>query len=310
MKKSIILLVVLLGLYLRIDAQVIGDLNVLDRDLASFNYIPPNASTDDFDYQRFSGKVSLPPIRKGNFSMYNMLGLDVHQFNYKPDSLESALSELDGFYNISLSTFVQYKISDRWSLNGLLAPFVLSNFAGSLSSGDWNFNGYLFAERTFYRKKGGYLLLDVGAGYLTLNGTTRVNPIINLKGRFNEAWSFVLGLPNTYVKWDFHERHSIKILGDLNDFSANLSGANTFGDAENVERAVFTTLSAGIEYNYWVTQSLGLMLRAVHPVWREYELRNGDDQVFDFDADFDQPLIAVGIKFNPIRALQNGLKPE
>ncbi|MEM9327340.1 MAG: hypothetical protein AAGA85_16860 [Bacteroidota bacterium] len=292
-------------------SQVIGDLNVLDRDLAYFNYIPPNASTHDFDYQRVSGKISLPPIRTGKLSVYTMLGLDVHRFAYHLDTLDHSLSELEQFNNVNFSAFFQYKISDRWSVNGLAAPYLLSNFAERLSSDDLDFNGYVFLERTFVRKKGGYLLLDVGAGYLTLNGTTRINPIINLKGRWNKEWSFVLGLPNTYLKWDFHPNHSIKVLGDINDFSAHLSGSSSFGDVTNADRAVFTTIAAGLEYNYWVVPSLGFMFRATQPVWGDYELRDSDnDALLGFSSDFDQPFITVGIKFNPIRQLQNALDPQ
>jgi len=310
MKKFIFLLPLFLGICFAAVAQVTGELNVLDRDVAYIQYTPPIAATDDFDYQRLSTRLNLPPMMGEKLSVFPALGLDVHNFSYKDDAVDRAFSELDQFYNINLSIFSQYKFSDKWSLNGLMSPFLLSNFAGGLSSDDFDFNGYIFAEKTFMRKKGGYLMLDFGVGYLTLNGTTTVNPIINLKGRLNEEWSFVLGLPNTYVKWDLHSKHSLKVLGEINDFSANLSSSNEFAGLTDVDRAVFTTISAGLEYNFWATPTLGIMLRAVQPVFSDYELRDSnEDAIQGFEADFDLPMISFGVKFNPIRALQNDLKP-
>ena len=126
MKKLIILLAVLMCLHQESSAQVIGDLNVLDRDLAYFNYMPPNVVSGDFNYQRFSGKVSLPPLQNGKFSLFSMVGMDVYRFNYE-DNVDLGVSELDQFHNINLSVFSRYKFSDKWSLNGLLTSFILAD---------------------------------------------------------------------------------------------------------------------------------------------------------------------------------------
>ena len=102
----------------------------------------------------------------------------------------------------------------------------------------------------------------------------------------------------------------MKLLGDLNDFSANLSGDNNVLNNTNIDRAVFTTISGGLEYNYWVTPSVGIMLKGTYPIWGDYELRdNNDDTILNLNTSFKQPFIGVGIKFNPIRNLQNALNP-
>ncbi|MEM9327335.1 MAG: hypothetical protein AAGA85_16835 [Bacteroidota bacterium] len=77
-------------------------------------------------------------------------------------------------------------------------------------------------------------------------------------------------------------------MGDINDFSAHLTGSSSFGDVTNADRAVFTTIAAGLEYNYWVVPSLGFMFRATQPVWGDYELRDAaNDALRGFNSDFD-----------------------
>ena len=308
MKKYIIFFCIGL-LSQQLSAQVTGEVNVLDRDVFYIQYTP-NIATEDFTYNRISGKLSIPPIRLKKLSLFTTIGLDIHQFDYKDSNQFRDVTALDKFYNVNLSLFANYKFSDKWSLNILAAPYIASNLEENLTSDDYNFNGLAYLERTFYFKKGGYIQLDVGAGYLTLNGTTTVNPVIQAKARFNKNWSAVLGIPNTYVKWDINKKHSLKVLGEINDFSANLNGTNSFGTVNNVDRAVFTSISAGIEYNYWITPSIGVMLKATQSVWDNYELRNTDNEsIYEFNTSFEHPFIGLGIKFNPIRSLQNSLNP-
>ncbi|MEO1021012.1 MAG: hypothetical protein AAFW89_00595 [Bacteroidota bacterium] len=305
------ILLFLISLHQQGLAQVTGEVNVLDPDVFYMHYTPPNVITDDFEYQRFSGKLSVPPLKNGRLTLYNTFGLDVHLFNYKNNRPEQNSGELNTFYNLNYSLFASYAFSERWSVNVFAAPFLLSNLEGSFEEEDLRFNGTFFIERNFVLKNGGYIRLGLGTAYITLNGTTQITPISQAKARFNEQWSMVLGLPNTYVKWDFHKRNSLKGLFDLNDFSANLNGSSSFGQGVTADRAVFTVVSAGLEYNHWITQSFGLLLRVTGGLWNSYELRNEDnDTAFTFDDDLTQPFVSVGIKFNPVRELQNRLFPS
>ena len=168
MKKYSILILLAL-LCQTISAQVLGEVNVLDRDVFYFQYTPENKISDDINYQKWSTKLSIPPIRLNKLTLFNTFGLDVHKFNYNNDFLSNS-DQIDRFYNINYSLLLNYSLSSKWSLNSLITPFVLSNLKGSLSKDDFDFNGNLFLERTFLREKGGYFQLAFGIGYMTLNG--------------------------------------------------------------------------------------------------------------------------------------------
>lgn len=309
MKKYIFIFFVA-SLYQYTNAQVTGEVNVLDRDLFYVHFTPETEISDDISYQKTSTKLSFPLIRGHKFSIFNTLGLDIHDFNSENNELLTNTDEIDRFYNVGYSLFMNYKLSEKWSLNALLSPFVSSDLEDSFSFDALKFNGNIFAERIFFRKKGGYFQLGFGVGYMTLNGTTQVNPIVQLKSRLNEKWSFALGLPNTYLKWDFHKNHSLKVMGDLNDFYADLNNNSGLLTNAQADKIVFTTASIGLEYNYWLTSSLGIMVKGSYPVWGNYEIKDSDDNtLYEFDTSFEKPFIGVGIKFNPIRSLQNSLSP-
>ncbi len=309
MKKYIFILFAVL-LCEHTDAQVTGQVNTLDNDLFYINYTPETKISSDIGYQRGSTKLNFPVVRSDTFSIFSTLGLDIHDFNFTNSNEFKGTNVIDRFYNVNYSTFLIYKFSEKWSLNTLLSTFITADFEKNFAFDDLEFNGNIFAERTFLREKGGYYKLGLGVGYMTLNGITQVNPIIQLKSRLNEEWSFVLGLPNTYIKWDFHKNHSLKILGELNDFYANLNTTTNLLSTSDVSKITYTTASAGLEYNAWLTSSLAVMIKGTYPVWGDYEVRDGDDNsLFEFDTSFEKPFIGFGIKFNPIRTIQNSVTP-
>lgn len=302
-------IIVFLMAYLcqNVTAQVGGEVNVLDRDIFYLHYTSPNAISNDFNYQKWNTKFSFLPIKFNKLALFNTIGFDLHQFDYSADFEQINTNEITRFYNVNYSLFMNYKLSEKWSLNTLIAPFLLSNLKGDFSFNDFNLNGNVYVERTFFKKKIGYIQVGLGVGYMTLNGKTQIIPISQVKARYKK-WSFVLGLPNAYVKCDIHKRHSLKILGDLNDFSANLSGSKSF--SENNQKAVFTTIATGLEYDFWLTSNVGIMFKSTYTIWGDYKIRDtNNDSLFDFETSFNKPFISVGIKFNPIRNLQNSLNP-
>jgi len=309
MKKFITAIITFIGSYTTF-AQVIGEVNVLDRDVFYVQYTPPSLIDDDFSYQKWSTKLGTPPIKLNKLALFNTLGLDVHQFNYDENTTFDNTKNIDRFFNINYSLFASYKISEKWSINALAAPYTTSILVERLSSNDFSFDGNIYLERTILRKKGGYFQIALGAGYLTLSGNTQVTPVVHLKSRLNERWSFVLGFPNAYVKYEINKKHSLEALLDLNDFSANHNSTSLLNGSTNSSKAVFTAVSFGMEYNYWIKPSLGIMLRVSQSVYDSYELRDSDNETtVDFETKFKQPFISIGIRFNPIRNLQNSLNP-
>jgi len=296
MVKNIFILIFIFFLS-KIYSQVNGEVFSVDRNIFYLNYSPAAVEDNLYDYQQTNIRLGIPPIRLNKIAIYNTIGADYHHFNYN----ESSFSEnIDAFYNLNLRTLIQYRLSKSWTINALAMPHILSNLKSNLRTDDLRINGILFAEKIF-KKKGAnnFVSISFGVGYLTLAGETRINPSINLIARVNDKLSFVLGIPNTYLQYDFNNKHTLKLLGNLNDFSANIS--NPFFVSQNnlsmAKTAVSTKISAGLEYNYWLTNNFGVMLKGVYSVYDQYELQDsGENTIYDFDSEL-KPFFTVGIKY-------------
>ncbi|MEE9362409.1 MAG: DUF6268 family outer membrane beta-barrel protein [Cellulophaga sp.] len=296
MIKNIIILIFVFSIY-KVHSQVNGEVFAVDRNIFYLNYTPAAVEDDLYDYQQANIKLGLPPIRLNKLTIYNTIGADYHHFNYG----ESPFSEnIDAFYNLNLSTLIQYRLSKSWTINALAMPHILSNLKSNFETDDMRINGILFAEKIFRKKdSNNFFSLSFGVGYLTLAGETKINPVINLMARVNEKLSFVLGIPNTYVQYDFNNRHTLKVLGDLNDFSANISTPfyATNDNLTKAKTAISTKISAGIEYNYWFYNNWGMMLKGVYSVHDQYELQDSNgNTIYDFNSKL-KPYFALGIKY-------------
>ncbi|WBX77623.1 DUF6268 family outer membrane beta-barrel protein [Tenacibaculum ovolyticum] len=302
-RKKIV--IVALFLICKIYGQVTGDVFVLneDRDMFYLHYTPEIQDNSLYDYQRMSTKFGIPPIVFNKVALYNTIGMDYHSIAYKGNKLPF-LRDKEKYYNINYSLLAQYRISRNWSVNALFMPHVVASFNDKMTTDDLNVNGILFAEKRFRRKgSNNYYVLTFGVGYLTLSGETTVNPVVNFMGNINNKITFAVGLPNTYVKYNFNKKHAIKILGDLNDFTANINRplVQNQPNATIVDRSIFTTVSAGIEYNYWVSKNIGLMIRGTHSVYEKYGFEDANEnEVYKYDTKL-RGYLSVGIKIKPFK---------
>ncbi|CAM1348227.1 DUF6268 family outer membrane beta-barrel protein [Tenacibaculum halocynthiae] len=300
--KIVILAIFLLG---KAYGQVTGDVFVLnkDRDMFYLHYTPEINNTALYDYERVSGKLGFKPIFFKKLALFNTLGMDYHSISFGQNK-PSFLSNKEHYYNVNYSLLAKYRISRNWSINTLIMPHLVGDFNQKIKTDDFKINGILFAEKRFNTKnKNTYFILSFGVGYLTLSGENTVNPVVNIMGNINNKISFAVGLPNTYVKYNFNKKHSLKVLGDLNDFTARINTKTIVkkSDSQNIKRSVCTTVSVGAEYNYWLSRSIGIMLRGTYSVFEKYEFQNIDDSVlFDFSSP-SKAYLSVGIKINPFR---------
>lgn len=297
-KKILFLAVFLVAFYMN------GQVNLKeDRDVFSVFYTPELKKDNLFSYQKTSISLSLQPLTFNRFTFYSTLGLAYHQFSYK-NEVPVFSEEMEKFYATRYTLLANYILSKNWSLNAVAMPRIVSNFTNGINTNNVDINGVIFVEKKFNSKKSNrYFKLTVGVGYLTLAGRNTVNPVVNFIGKVNDHVSFVLGIPNTYIKYDFNKRHSLRLMGELNGFDAHIN-KTLFVDpskAKKIDKAIFTEASAGLEYNYWFTKSIGILIRGTHTLFSEYKLEDVDENtLFDFNSSL-KPYVSIGIKLNPFR---------
>jgi len=274
-----------------------------DRDVFSVYYTPELKGDGLFGYQKGGINLSLPPIAFNRLTFYSTIRLEFHQFSYKNEATAFS-EEMEKFYSIQYSLLAKYQLSKNWSLNGVALPRLVSNFTNGIKMDNIQINGVAFVGKKFNTKSPNrYFHLTVGVGYLTLAGKTTINPVVNFMGKVNEHVSFVIGIPNTYVTYNFNKKHAVRLLGALNDFTSPINTplfVNT-SKTQKIEHVIFTEASVGLEYNYWFTKSIGILLRGTHTVFSEFKLEDvHEHSLYDFNATL-KPYVTLGIKFNPFR---------
>ncbi|CAL2101883.1 conserved exported protein of unknown function [Tenacibaculum sp. 190130A14a] len=280
--------------------QVTGEVFVPneDRDMFYVHYTPEIEDNSLYEYERISGKFGFRPIKIGKINFYNTIGMDYHSIFNKNNNL-SFLRGKEKYYNINYSLLTQYRVSRSWTINALFLPHVIGNFNDELTEEDVNINGILFAEKIFKSKRNkNYYVLSFGVGYLTLSGKTLVNPVVNFTGNINNKVTFTVGLPNTYIKYNFNKKHSIKLLGDLNDFTmrVNKPFIQNQLNSVRVHKSIFTTVTAGIEYTYWLSKNVGIMGRGTHSVYEKYSFEDVNENVlYEYDTNL-RSYVTLGLK--------------
>ncbi len=297
--KKIQLLAILLIVF-----NMNGQVNLQeDRDVFSVYYTPELKGDALFKYQKGGVSLSLPPIALNRLSFFSSIKLEYHQFSYQKEAIVFS-EEMEKFYSIQYSLLAKYQLSKNWSLNGVAMPRLVSNFTGETTMDNLQMNGVAFVEKKFNTKNPNrYFQITAGVGYLTLAGRTTMNPVVNFMGKLNEHVSFVVGIPNTYIKYNFNKKHSLRVLGTLNDFMAHINTPLYVDVAKTkkVDTAIFTEASVGVEYNYWLTKSIGILLRGTHTVFSEFKLEDAHEQrLFDFNSTL-KAYVTLGVKFNPFR---------
>lgn len=283
-------------------AQVTGELFSLPRDRALFYlHYTPFSDTDNTtteNYQRYSTKIGLPALRTAKFQWYSTIGADIHRL---PDiTTTTPFTSNASLYSVNYSGLLRYSVAKNWSINALVLPHVNGAFQEAYQRDNLRFNGILFGEKRFNtRRSDRYFIVSFGVGYLTLEGKTTVNPVLNIAGSFSKKLSFAIGVPHSYIRYNFHPKHSVRAVGDLNDISvyrtANVAGKSV------ARKTIFTSGTVGVEYTYWLSKKFGLQVKGTTAVYEKYHWKETDDTIVRRMVKPFATYLSFGITYNPFQ---------
>jgi len=257
----------------------------------SIDYTLAPLSEDGIDFSKASAKFSTPiKLKKG--ILVNSFGVDYFKLSYD-DSFGIDTSDLENIYQFSYTIRYVYPLANRWALTGQIGTSLSSNLT---SSKDLNFRGGINALKRGV-SLGKPSMLMFGLNYSTIIGKPRVLPTISYIKQLSEKFSFGIGFPHTYVKYNFNQKHSLKSLIWMNGFYANLGSPVAVNTGNYAEKASYRAISLGAEYNYSISYPLTLILKAGYSLNNSYELLDSENNtVYDFNSS-SEPYFSVGLKF-------------
>jgi len=266
----------------------------LDEGVVFVDYAIAPISEDGVDFSKISAKFSYPiKLKKG--VLINSLGVDYFQMGYD-DNFEIETQDLENLYNINYNLRYVYPLGNKWALMGQVGTTLSSNLRSSIQSNDFIFTGGINAI-----KIGGTLekpsRLLFGLNYITVSGKPRVLPLISYIKKVSDKFSYGLGFPNTYAKYNFNEKHSLKSLIWVNGFYTNLSNPIFINSNIEAEKVSFRAISLGLEYNYFLNKRTFLILKGGYTMSNKYLLLDmNNNEVYNFNT-ASEPYFSIGLKF-------------
>lgn len=254
-------------------------------DLARLEYTYFPQKNSDNSFRRLRASLAYP-IQLKKEGSYLIAGLEYRnvEFEYE-DPEEFDTSDLDRFQSFTLSLGYTFKLSDTWRFGAETGAKMASNFSeGKLLADDLIYTGTLIFVKTGRNER--YFepwRLIFGLQYSTTTGFPFPLPVLNYYVRWQENWSYGLGVPKSNLKYYFNDQHSLQAFVTLDGFFANVqenfdATPISMGDklAENMS---MTILLSGLGYEYGITEHLKFYIYAGHTLINDIRLRdlNRDD---------------------------------
>jgi len=271
----------------------------------SIDYTVAPLSDDGIDFSKTSIKFSTPTkLKKGK--LVNSFGVDYYKLSYV-NNFSITTNELENIYQFNYSLRYTRLLTNKWALSGQAGTSLSSNLTNSIGIDDLNFRGGISAI-----KRGGTFdkpsMLMFGLNYSAISGKPRVLPTISYIKKVSEKFSFGIGFPHTYVKYNFNQKHSLKSLIWMNGFYGNLGNPIAIDGTNEAEKASYRTISLGAEYNYSISNPLTLILKAGYSLNNSYELLDSENNtVYDFNSS-SEPYFSIGLKFKLKNSKKNSSK--
>lgn len=266
----------------------------IEPNLFSFDYTMTPEGDDEIEFYKTSIGVQVPiKLKKG--MLINGLGFDYFQLNHNGANFNT--DALDKIYRLNYLLMYIRPLSNSWSLMLRGGTSVSSNLASSIQSDDFLFNAGLS-----FVKKGGSAekpyRFTFGVGYTAVFGEPRILPMLNYTKRLNKKFSIGIGFPNTYVAYDVSDRSTLKASVMFNSFYANLSESVVVPGTQLAEKSLYTSVGAGLEYNYWLDKNWAMSFKGGYSLYDQYKLLDANNNaIYDFEAS-SKLYFSTGIKFN------------
>ncbi|PAW79116.1 MAG: hypothetical protein B9S32_03935 [Verrucomicrobia bacterium Tous-C9LFEB] len=200
-----------------------------------------------------------------------------------PNSLET----------VAISTGLHYKISNQWSVFGIVSPQLnLLNSWDEISSQDIRMGGAVGAVYEFNKD------LSVQFG-LALNPGQKdwlIIPLLGLNWRFAESWTLNLGLPKTSIDYQLSQKLRLSVI-EMAFHGGTYRTGSTYGNSVgrpelNDRDLTYTEVRVGTGATYALTKNVDLGLSAGVVAYREFKFEDSGYKQKVEPA----PYVQVGVK--------------
>jgi len=269
-------------------------------DLARVDFTILPSGDSDIEYNRIRGLFNVP-IKLKKESTYLFLGVDYSKINVT--MRDNPSFDKEGFDDFQLLDFnIAYTtlLKNDWRLGVRLTPGFSSNLtADDLSIDDVVISGDVIFIKD--KKKSKDVTkpwrLIIGASFNGNRGFPFPLPFISYYRKFDEKWSYNVGVPKTNLQYHISEQHRIKLYAELDGFTANIQRGVLVNNSEVAESINMSLIVGGLQYEYHITDHLQFYARTAYILSNSVNLRDDDrDDIIELDNS-NELYLRTGIKF-------------
>ncbi|MBZ9728828.1 DUF6268 family outer membrane beta-barrel protein [Salegentibacter sp. JZCK2] len=275
-------------------------------DLARIEYTYFPQSDSDNSFRRFRTFVNFP-IKLNENDAYLIPGVEYRNVNFKYRNDEAfSTNNLDRFQSFTGKIGYTFKMNDLWRFGAETGVKIASNFATSeLAKDDFIYTGSVFFIKIKEDER--YIepwRLILGLSYSTTTGFPFPLPVINYYKRFDEKWSYGLGIPKTNLVHYFNDKHQVQGFVTLDGFFANIQQnfnpyPQTNPNADRLAESMsMTIVLSGLGYQYNFTDHISFYLYAGYTVLNDIRLRDSDRENLYTIDDKNTFYARSGLKFS------------
>lgn len=208
-------------------------------------------------------------------------GVDYGLSNFNYDEHINLPKDLNSFHSFTLQLGVFQTLKKNWDLSAMFMPTLNTNFKHSIVVDDILWTGGIFVSKYFEKKYPS--TLTFGVGNFPYGGRPAILPFVSYEIEIKK-FVFNFGFPDTEITYYNNERSSINasLLFAGNSFYFGQEDGNLLaGQSDKID---FSSIIAGVGYDYLISENFGIYLRAGYEFSRTYQLLSPENEtVISFD---------------------------
>ncbi|CAM4186892.1 DUF6268 family outer membrane beta-barrel protein [Zobellia nedashkovskayae] len=284
-----LLVVLLMGL---------GNCSAQLSDLAKIDYTRLPKGGSEVGYDRLRGVFNYPI--KINEDSYLLVGMDYSKIDLSVDSSVTNfdIAAIEDFQLLDFNLGYTFKMKGDWRFGARFSTGYSSNLVRKLSVEDAVFAGdvvFINDKRKDSTVSKPYRLI-LGVSYAENRGIPFPIPFISYYRKFHPNWSYKLGVPKANLQYHVSEKSRLKLIAELDGFTANIQGGLLVNENEIADKANMSITIAGLRYEYKFTKHLELYFNVSRILSSNAKLKDKDNNTVN------------SVKKNNIYYLKTGMR--
>lgn len=233
-------------------------------DLAKLDFTRLPKGNSEVGYSRGRALFNYPITL--NKDAFLLVGLDYSkiELSFSGDITDFDRDAIEDFQMLDINIGYTFKWNDTWRFGVRISPGYSSNLVKEISLEDVVFSGAIIfikdGTKNFGQGKPDRLIL--GVSYAENRGVSFPLPFVAYYRKFHPKWSYNLGVPKSNLQYHFSSRSRVKLIAELDGFTANIQGGLLVNGGSLAHKANMSIIVAGLRYEYKLMTNLEIYVNA------------------------------------------------